>query len=347
MNHKVQDLFLDYQKELRRLANNRFGRVLLGIPKNESKVLGLGQNGYFVKAEGKKVKGVFRGYPLFAKKLRYALSAIDIIKNPPIKQDTYSGLPAYQGLLNYVGLTSDRRFPQVMLDEDSFFSDTGDGQLMRLNDGTNFNTTRNAAAALTVDDTGTNFEIQAQLAGGKVYLRRASLPFVTSDLGAGAIITVGDLTLTAQAIYTEGGSPLMGLVQTNVADPENIVVGDWDEIGESAGSGWSNAAQTDIIEGATRLDATATAGTQRTFSLDSTGMSWIDPEGWALFGVRNHFDLDNVAINGNKVDAAWRTSDYAGTSSDPLLEVTFTPLTASTNYLKNYRAVGGRLSFEE
>ncbi len=319
----MKDLFYKYQPQLLKLANNRFGRKFLEI-ESKNKIVGLLPNAYIVE-KGNKLAGTFRGYSLYAKKLRYALTAIDLIKNPQVRRkDKYQGLPTYQGLLNYVGLLKDNRFPLVMLDTDTFFAGAGDGTVART-DVSTWSNAHDTAAGDETDDTSTVTNCRAAVnVPGNYWCDRMIFPIDTSALTAAATISSADFKFYQDGAGGPFGATSFGVVESNPAATNNIEVGDFDEVGESAGSGFGNAKNTDIIEGATRLSAT-TANTAHTAALDATGIGFISLTAFSKFGLRINLDLDNTTpVQASlEVSASVRCSEYAATEFDPNLFITF------------------------
>lgn len=96
-------------------------------------------------------------------------------------------------------------------------------------------------------------------------------------------------------------------------------------------SGWSNAKETDIIEGidsGNRWDITnVTTSQYESFTLNSTGRGWVDVSGWTKLGLREGHDIEDQAIQTGALVTSGvniAMSEYAGTTRDPKLEVTYT-----------------------
>ena len=129
---KIRNLFNRYQKELIKLANRSDGRKLLGLDKEVGSrdwIVGLAPNAYFLRVGRNKYKGIFRCYPLFAKKLAGVISKVEITRNDKLYQE----LNKYKGLLHYTGLFErPRLFPQIFLSSpETFYSGAGDGHVYR------------------------------------------------------------------------------------------------------------------------------------------------------------------------------------------------------------------------
>ena len=162
--------------------------------------------------------------------------------------------------------------------------------------------------------------------------------FIMFDTGAvleaNANISAATLTLycISKVNNDNDGDDFLAIVQGNQATWDTLVVGDWDERGESLANGWSDAKQTDIIEGATRIDiGNITAADDNVFTLDGTGRGWVArngetiPAGASAAGktqlvVRDGHDLiDALPTARNKV--FFQTSEH---DNDPVLTVTYT-----------------------
>ncbi|GAG24339.1 unnamed protein product, partial [marine sediment metagenome] len=95
-----------------------------------------------------------------------------------------------------------------------------------------------AAAADTMDDedTGLWCYVAFEQVVPNVYscgIYRSWLPIDTSGLPSGACVT--DATLSVY-VWWKFGTKHYNVIQTNANDPENLVVGDWDEINWTLGS---------------------------------------------------------------------------------------------------------------
>jgi hypothetical protein len=140
------------------------------------------------------------------------------------------------------------------------------------------------------------------------WIYRDSLPFDTSRLPAGQPILAGGLTLKVL-----GFPPIVNthpaladqlvLVQTTFASPPGFVLEDFDRFG----------ALDSPIEGAPRVDIgdSIVADAEVGFDLNVAGLSWIDPDGWTLLGLRGGYDVDDVILPGeeSQINLSFRSSE--------------------------------------
>lgn len=158
------------------------------------------------------------------------------------------------------------------------------------------------------------------ISGGNYNLRRAYTPFDTSSLGSGATVTAVDASLHATTINDSDndGNDWINVVQATIADAASLTTADYDQIG----------AVSNPTEGATRKDITTdfTAETYATWTLDATGRSWIVVTGTTQLGWREGHDALNSAYDvATETRVRFKHSETAGTSTDPKLDITYTP----------------------
>ena len=238
----------------------------------------------------------------------------------------------------------------VMSDAYPYADTAGDGVVNKV-DEASWADARTAAAGDNAVTNGTGAQADSEWEAGPLFhCQRTFLPFPTGGtIPAAATIVSADLALYCNWKSDADGNGEIAIVQTKQNDVVSLEVGDYDECGESTGSGWSNASQTDIIEGATRKDIgdDMVDLAYNTFALDATGLSWIARNGETLpagatqnythIGVREgYYDIDNTAApatGANRIIIYM--SDSAGTSTDPKLTVTYTVpaiMTTNTSY---------------
>lgn len=201
--------------------------------------------------------------------------------------------------------------------------------------------------AFPVQDAGSEYKAVAQSGAwttGWYWIQRAFLPFPTGSLPATANISAASVNVYVTLAPDEDndGYDYITVVQTKQASQITLVVADYNQCGESSGSGWSNSSQTDIIEGINvgeRKDISSiSTGAWLTINLNSTGISWIarsgetkpsggPAAGWTLLGLREGHDMQNhTPIDfGTSLSQGitFYTSEEPG-SYDPYLSVTYT-----------------------
>lgn len=140
---------------------------------------------------------------------------------------------------------------------------------------------------------------------------RAFYIFDTSDIPDTDNIDSG--TFTA---YSEGDDiniAAYGLIQTSPASDSSLAVGDYDAMTINSPD-----------EGAARVTPSGTSGTANTWTLNATGLSWINKTGNTRLGLRHARDIDNSAPSARTYWATYMV-DVVGTSLDPVLVVETSP----------------------
>ncbi len=130
--------------------------------------------------------------------------------------------------------------------------------------------------------------------------------FDTSSLPDNAVISAATLKLYGSAVAT-GSADSVHIVQGSQGSP--VAVGDYSAVGSTsfgsiALSSWSNGAYNSI-------------------ALDASGIAAISLSGTTKFAARASSDLNNSAPGSQQSCAAYY-SEESGTSKDPVLEVTYT-----------------------
>jgi len=287
-------LFKEYQKPLLRLANNRFGRKFLGIEEKD-KIIQLTPNLYVAKFGNKfKVKAFCADE--FAQRLRFPLSAVDILKSPFKKIDEYAKLSTYKGLLNYAGLLKDNRFPFVLL------TDTGNlipsyDKSMRIDAAGSWASQREATSADVISAAAPSYAAMYCDFGGGEYsaLTRAFFPIDLSAIPPSAVFSAGTFKhFTSGTVDPSSNINAMDLVLTKAtpADPTNMVMADFDQITLNSPPEGSNARCPN--------EDWNHDGDSHEYTLNATGYGWATAAvgGYLTFCIRNSRDVDNVAPTG-------------------------------------------------
>ena len=316
----MKDLFIKYQKPLLKLANNRFGRVLLGVNPKE-KIVGIADNAFVVR-DGNNIKAEFRCYPVFAKRIGTALSQWDIAKEYLTgNANLYKGLDEYRGLLNYCGLTDTREFPTVMLTSDvPVYAGSGNGLVGLVNQAT-WAGTRGATSG-TASVGGTTYYVRAIQYYSHFYINRLFFPFDTSGFGD---ITVSAAVFSAYcSAYASNPEPVVA-VQTSQASTSTLEGDDFNNLTFTAGSNTQTVQSTGW----------------KVFTLTEAARLWVKGDEWTKLGIiDNNHDLLNATPPEEAAptdNATFRFSGYAGVDYDPKLVTTYIGVLATINYLKQYR----------
>lgn len=132
-------------------------------------------------------------------------------------------------------------------------------------------------------------------ADGWTWFHKASLPFDTSLIPDDATVLSGELLLK---IVLSGGiadthpdsADQLVLVRPTLASPPQAALADYPNFG----------ALDNPVEGAPRIDVGDELAIDlvKSWPLNASGLGWIDPAGWSIFGIRTGFDVDNVWFAG-------------------------------------------------
>lgn len=196
---------------------------------------------------------------------------------------------------------------------------TVDGYVGRTNVGATFSDIRNGAGDSADDSSTTAYGPQiGHHTTSNTYsiIRRLITLFDTSSLGSSAVISSAVLSyywVTRANTYT--GGEYNCLVTSSTASNTALATGDY----AIAGFG-----TTELM---TRQAWSAlTLNAYNDWTLNASGISAINKTGVTKFGVISGVDFDNGATwqsgVGDYLES--RTADYAGTSSDPKLVITYT-----------------------
>lgn len=188
------------------------------------------------------------------------------------------------------------------------FSGTDDGYITGSN--ATYATARSTSTAS--DDTSTTGQVGQRFGAGSYFIMRAFLAFDTSVLGAGATVTAVTLNVCADTdnsttdfnvqVYRYAWASTLGANREANYD------------GAYGGSA--------TLEGTLRnTSAGWSSGTYYSLSLDPAG---INVSGTSSYTLASSRDIAGTAPGGNEY-VLFRTADYASTTSDPYLDITYTP----------------------
>lgn len=199
-----------------------------------------------------------------------------------------------------------------------FFSGTGDGTVYQ--SASTWDGVHAATNAYIMED---EINPSSGLNSSGLYgINRAFLPFNTADLPDNAVIQEAVLNVFVfyQNNRDNDGDDWITVVQTNQSDVNQLVSSDFDK----CGSVDNPAEGIDISE---RKDiSNVSVGQYLSFSLNNTGISWINETGWTKLGLREGHDVLNLAYvssnsTANSIDA--HAFDYPN-DNKPYLEITYT-----------------------
>ena len=322
-----KDYFKANQKKLVWIANKWYLRWLLGLnrlPKDlkEKKILQITPNSISYDYKDGKITTAFFTRPRFAEALAFNLSPFAYLKNQSQTKWQWRFSPVGAMALILMALSG---HPIFLGTTDTYYSGAGDGEVQGAgNGGTLTENWDNAHDATTgAADYTTNPVIGplVQVKDDATYIRRGFVPIDTSGLPDTATISSASLNLyiTATTDNDNDGNDFIGVVQTTQASTSSLIGDDYDNCG----------AVNSPTEGATRVDITnITVSAYNTWTLNSTGLTWISLTGYTKLGLREGHDIldDPVPSGGsvyNKNEIDFYTSEQTGTTQDPYLSVTY------------------------
>jgi len=208
----------------------------------------------------------------------------------------------------------------------TFYPSVGDGSIY-YSGSNSWSTTHNAVSGTSTSYTGTTFNISSGNSGKgsktSYLIERAFIPFNTSALPDNA--TINDVKLK---VYVDSkmdndndGSDWTSVVQASEPSTTALTTADYDLAG-------SVTNPLEGIDASERKDITnVVPGQYMVFTLNSTGKGWISKTGLTKLGLREGHDAINsafVGTGGQYDQLKIRSSEYSGTTADPILEITYT-----------------------
>lgn len=222
---------------------------------------------------------------------------------------------------------------------DTFYSGAGDGYVTE-SDNT-WSVAQAAATGTSVDYALSVAKATSLEQAGPFIINRAFLPFGTSAIPTSATIISASLNVNVVTSTdpNNDGHDYINVVQTSQVNSASLVTSDYNKAGVT----------TTPSTGSTNRDLTGLATGALSFTLNTTGISWITKSGETsncgttagvtCLGIREGHDMDNTAagpLNGDS-GIAFNTSDSIGTTQDPYLTVTYITTVAAL------RLNGGKL----
>ena len=201
----------------------------------------------------------------------------------------------------------------------TFYSGAGDGAIDYYPGNTSWDTAHDATDGLRANPGDPHFVGTGLRDTDKYWFSRIFLPFDTSALSDTDAIDSAVLSVyEASGGVVNGdndGDDWFNVVQTSQNSPTTLVVGDYDQAG----------AVNNPTEGATRIDVgSISASAYNSWTLNPTGLSWIDKTGFSKLGLREGHDaIDSVYAGANNTLNSMYIffSEEAGTTKDPVLVV--------------------------
>jgi len=210
-------------------------------------------------------------------------------------------------------------YPVFTDDSTNYYSGAGDGYCFAYTEGDQWNATHDATSA-TAYPTATNGNATECRGTEGVYtIGRGFFPFDTSGLSDEAVISEAIMYVCCKSptsVYTG----VVTVVQTTQAATDTLTAEDFDQCG----------AVDNPTEGTDSPSSSQTNNSYYAITLNATGRGWISKTGFTKLGQRekNHDCADSAPGNSNTCRLQQAFSEYADTSSDPYLSITYTvPLT--------------------
>lgn len=200
----------------------------------------------------------------------------------------------------------------------SFFAGAGDGWVYNTN--ASWATMHAAATGSSADPTGTTLRVGTGNTPNPD-CRRAFFPVDTSGIPDGDTITAATFYAKVQALTSNGdndGDDWFVLVgPTSQASPTTLGTADFDTCG-------AVTSPQEITSDRKDYSSLPAVGSYASWALNSTGLSIVSKTSYTLIGMREGHDVLNSAYSGASTTNQVRfyTSEQAGTTDDPYLEVT-------------------------
>jgi hypothetical protein len=188
---------------------------------------------------------------------------------------------------------------------------TVDGIAQRLDTDTTWAACRGAASATGIDDTSSVLYHTSELrASAKYEMGRLFMLFDTSAITDSDTIDSGTLITTSSGDDTNIAN--VGLVQGTTASNTAIATGDYDGITLNSPT-----------EGATAITPSGTDGSTNTFTLNASGLSWVNKSGVSNYCCRYSRDISDSAPSARSYYTV-HCAEYTGTTRDPKLTINHT-----------------------
>lgn len=232
------------------------------------------------------------------------------------------------------------------------YSGAGDGYVVNLNGSSStWNTVRNASIGNSRDYTSSPANVgvlRTQIITApshvRYYIYRVFLPFDTSSIPSGAVVSAATLSIyvTYRNDTMTENVEYITVVQTSNPNHSSLTTDDFDQCGVLD-------SPTEGVDVGNRKQVSGfTLNSYGNFSLNATGRSWISRSGESstcsattgitCLGLREGHDTTNTSPTVNNRDSLiqFSTSEQTGTSNDPYLSITYTaPVTITTDSASN------------
>lgn len=195
-----------------------------------------------------------------------------------------------------------------------YYAGAGDGAVFMA--GASWDTVHDAATGNSANYTNANTYWQFYKFSTTWYSSRLFFPIDTSGIDDGETVTAAILKLYGNAIigfWTVNAYDYAVVVNTSQASTSTLATADYDQCG----------AIDSPTEGSDHVVLSTFNGAYRDFTLNATGLGWINKTGVSMLGARHGGDVEDIDPDGLGVSYRYvSTSEYTGTDQDPYLSVT-------------------------
>jgi hypothetical protein len=199
-------------------------------------------------------------------------------------------------------------YPLTVSDSATFYSSSGDGGIR--NSGATYSTVQSASSGNEVSAQATTFYTQNALSGGFYYVSRIFLPFDTSALPDGAIITEATLAIYGAGSNTEYDAGYTDLKLYEGTQAEPITMANFDSFNSTL-----------LTDDASPWEYPLSGSGYSTISLNAAGIALINKTGITKYCIRQHGDVN--ALQPTSQNYAVINLSEKGSGYKPKLVVTY------------------------
>ncbi len=224
----------------------------------------------------------------------------------------------------------------------NFYANTGDGSIYKT--ATSWDPAHDAVSGTSAIYTGTTLTAGSGKSGSTTYrLDRAFFGFDTASLPDNATVTdsVLKVFVNSKLNNDNDGDDWMTVVQGSQPSTSSLITADYDLAG-------SINTPTEGVDVGERKDiSTVATGQYLNINLNSAGKSWVSKTGSTKLALREGHDVVDSSVvlgSGQYNQLTLRTANYIGTTSDPMLSVTYTITPPPATITYGYDHTGQRVS---
>jgi hypothetical protein len=192
----------------------------------------------------------------------------------------------------------------------SYYSGAGDGYVQGADP--DWNTAHDLLTGTLVDYTA--ITMQARSANQQVRkISRIFIPINTNGISGTIVSATINLYITSVSDTNNDGYDYLNIVQTSQPDTTQLTTADFDLCG-SVNNPTLGAISIDL--------GNISALAYKIWTLNSTGIGWIDINGTSMFGMREGHDISDQDVGLYNDGVAISTSEDTSGTKDPYLEIT-------------------------